>query len=285
MERPEARASLFNLDLARLGFTMPELAEVEYYRRQWNAGIGNRVIKIAQHPDKRVFRGTDTRALHRELAGARLLTSEARGKRMLFRFSNENWLGLHLGMSGKMQTARPDFRPQKHDHLVLYQRERALVFTDARQFGRVQFHHGKTAPAWWENGVPEIVSAKFNRPFLDRFLHRHRKAPIKAVVLMQSGFSGIGNWMADEILWRAKILPAKLAGKLSARERAELFRATKFVARESLRIIGPDDSTLPRTWLIHERWRVGGKCPRHKTVLRRATIGGRTTAWCPKCQK
>ena len=89
MERQEARASLFNLDLARLGFTMPELAEVEYFRRQWNAGIGNRVIKIAQHADKRVFRGTDTRALRRELAGARLLTSEARGKRMLFRFSNE----------------------------------------------------------------------------------------------------------------------------------------------------------------------------------------------------
>ena len=126
----------------------------------------------------------------------------------------------------------------------------------------------------------EIVLAKFNRAFLDRFLDRHRKAPIKAVVLMQSGFSGIGNWMADEILWRAKVSPSKLAGKLSAGERDELFRATKFVARESLRIIGPDDSTLPRTWLIHERWRAGGKCPRHKTVLRRATIGGRTTAWC-----
>jgi formamidopyrimidine-DNA glycosylase len=285
MEQQDARASLFNLHLARLGFTMPELAEVEYFRRQWNAGIGHRVIKIALHADKRVFRDTNTPALRKDLAGARLLTSEARGKRMLFRFSNENWLGLHLGMSGKMQTARPDFRPQKHDHFVLYQRKRALVFTDARQFGRVQFHHGKTAPAWWDNGVPEIVSDKFDHAFLERFLDRHRKAPIKAVVLMQSGFSGIGNWMADEILWRAKILPSKRAGKLSAGERDELFRATKFVARESLRIIGPDDSTLPRTWLIHERWRAGGKCPRHKTVLRRATIGGRTTAWCPKCQR
>jgi formamidopyrimidine-DNA glycosylase len=264
---------------------MPELAEVEYFRRQWNAGIGHRVIKIALHSGKRIFRGTNTRALREELAGEHLLTSEARGKRMLFRFSNENWLGLHLGMSGKMQVAHPDFRPQKHDHLVLYQRERALVFADARQFGRVQFHHGKTAPTWWENGVPEIVSAKFNRAFLDRFLDRHRKAPIKAVVLMQSGFSGIGNWMGDEILWRARILPSKRAGKLSAGERDELFRATRLVARESLRIIGPDDSTLPRTWLIHERWRAGGKCPRHKTFLRRAVIGGRTTAWCPRCQR
>src|SRR5438477_3442768 len=110
---------------------MPELAEVEYFRRRWNAGIGHRVIKIALHPHKRVFRGTNTRALREELAGAHLLSSEARGKRMLFRFSNENWLGLHLGMSGKMRTGSSDFYPQKHDHLVLYQRQRALVFSDA----------------------------------------------------------------------------------------------------------------------------------------------------------
>ena len=264
---------------------MPELAEVEYFRRRWNAGIGHRVVRIAMHTRKRVFRGTDTRALRRQLTGARLLTSEARGKRMLFRFSSANWLGLHLGMSGRMQIAASDFRAQKHDHLVLYQRERALVFTDARQFGRVQFHHGATAPGWWENGVPEIVSEKFDREFLARFLNRHRKAPIKAVVLMQSGFSGIGNWMADEILWRAKIVPSKRAGRLNAQERNQLFRATKFVARESLRIIGPDDSKLPRSWLIHERWREGGKCPRDKTLLHRATIGGRTTAWCPRCQR
>jgi formamidopyrimidine-DNA glycosylase len=153
---------------------MPELAEVEYFRRRWNAGIGHRVLKVALHPRKRVFRGTDTRALREDLSGTHLLTSEARGKRMLFRFSRENWLGLHLGMSGRMQTAAPDFCPQKHDHLVLYQRERALVFTDARQFGRVQFHHGNDAPAWWENGVPEIVSEKFDRAFLDQFLDRHR---------------------------------------------------------------------------------------------------------------
>jgi formamidopyrimidine-DNA glycosylase len=168
---------------------------------------------------------------------------------------------------------------------VLHQREHALVFTDARQFGRVQFHHGKKAPSWWENDVPEILSDKFDRAFLGRFLDRHRKAPINGVVLMQSGFSGIGNWMADEILWRARILPSKRTGRLNAKERDQLFRATKFVAQESLRIIGPDDSKLPRSWLIHERWREGGKCPRHKTLLRRATIGGRTTAWCPKCQK
>ncbi len=264
---------------------MPELAEVEYFRRRWDAGIGHRVTRIAFHARKRVFRGTNTRSLKRELTGSRLVSSTARGKRMLFRFSNENWLGLHLGMTGKMEVAPADFRPRKHDHLVLYQDERALVFRDSRQFGRVQFHHGAKSPAWWNEVVPEIASRAFTRKFFDDFLDRHGRAPIKAVLLMQSGFSGIGNWMADEVLWRAKVLPSKRTQELNETERTRLFRATRFVARESLRYMGPDDSDLPRGWLIHERWQSSGKCPRHGTTLRRERIGGRMTAWCPKCQR
>jgi formamidopyrimidine-DNA glycosylase len=264
---------------------MPELAEVEYFRRRWDAGRGDRVVKILLHAGNRVFRATNTRTLREHLTDARLLRSEARGKRMLFRFSADSWLGLHLGMSGKLRIEKTDFRPQKHDHLVLYQCERALVFADPRQFGRVQFHYGQTPPEWWNETIPEIDSPQFNRAFFDDFLDRHRKAPIKAVLLMQSGFSGIGNWMADEILWRARVLPSKSVIALTGKERAALFRATRFVARVSLRLMAHDLSDPPKSWLIHQRWRDGGKCPRHGTALRRATIGGRTTAWCPKCQR
>src|SRR6267143_4938035 len=264
---------------------MPELAEVEYFRRRWDVGIGDRVFKVSLHSRKHLFRETDTAALRRNLIGTRLSRSEARGKRMLFCFSGDNWLGLHLGMTGKLRVEPANFRPAKHDHLVLYQRDRALVFTDSRQFGRVQFHHGKDAPVWWDSAIPEIASASFRRAFFEDFLKRHGKAPIKAVLLMQSGFSGIGNWMADEILWRAKVLPSKITGSLSSKERGALFRATRFIARESLQITAPDLSDPPKSWLIHQRWRAGGKCPRNGTMLRRARIGGRTTAWCPRCQR
>jgi formamidopyrimidine-DNA glycosylase len=159
-----------------------------------------------------------------------LLSSRARGKRMLFRFSNENWLGVHLGMTGRLENHRADFQPQKRDHLVFFQHQQALVFRDVRQFGRVQFHHGKSTPDWWNESVPEI--ADLTRAFFDRFITRHSKAPIKAVLLMQSGFSGIGNWMADEILWRAGILPGKRGGELRENEHARLYRAVRFVARE-----------------------------------------------------
>ncbi len=263
---------------------MPELAEVEYFRRQWDAGLGHKILAVNLHPRKRIFRGTDTHALVRNLAGSTLLRSVARGKRMLFVFSGDNLLGLHLGMTGKMRIEKPEFRPEKHDHLVLEQARRSLVFRDSRQFGRVRFHHGESEPDWWRAGVPEINERGFDQNFLDEFLRRHGKAPIKAVLLMQNGFSGIGNWMADEILWRARIHPATRSAKLTKKNRTALLKETKFVARESLRTLGKDFSDPPKSWLIHQRWKSGGICPKHKIKLRRATIGGRTTAWCPKCQ-
>lgn len=275
---------------------MPELAEVEWYRKQWDAGRDDVIVDLALHSRKRVFRGTNTRELRRRLVGAKFLRSAARGKRMLFEFCGNNpetmrarenirsWLGIHLGMTGKIHVAPANFRPAKHDHLVLYQRERALVFRDSRQFGRVRFHHGADEPDWWKSDAPEIMSPEFNRKFLDQFLDRHRKAPIKAGLLMQNGFPGIGNWMADEILWRAKILPSHRAGSLRDDKRAALLRETKFVVRKSLETLGQNFSDPPRSWLIHERWNRNGICPRHHTPLRHATIGGRTTAWCPRCQ-
>jgi formamidopyrimidine-DNA glycosylase len=102
---------------------------------------------------------------------------------------------------------------------------------------------------------------------------------------MQNGFSGVGNWMADEILWRAAIHPATRAEMLSQTRRRNLFRATKFVATRSLETLGDDFSDPPRGWLIHQKWKREGVCPKHRTRLSRAIIGGRSTVWCPRCQK
>jgi len=264
---------------------MPELAEVEFFRKQWDPGLGQKIRAVQLHPRKRIFRGSDPRKIVEHLTGRRFVRSYARGKQMLFEFSGGNWIGIHLGMTGKLRTEPAGFRPEKHDHLVLQQARQALVFRDARLFGRARFHHGKAQPEWWQTGVPEISSDKFDRAFLNRFLARHPRAPIKAVILMQNGFAGIGNWMADEILWRARIVPSVLAGALSGHQRARLLRETRFVASESLRIIGPDFSDPPPDWLIHQKWKCDGICPRHRSPLRKAIIGGRTTAWCPKCQK
>ena len=263
---------------------MPELAEVEYYRRQWDSGIGKRITAVELHAQKRIFRGSDPREIKRRLTHSRLVESCSRGKQMLFRFTGGSWIGLHLGMTGTLRTEPADFAPEKHDHLVLRQAAQALVFRDPRLFGRVRFHHGKDNPPWWSAATPEIGSRAFSPAFLDEFLRRHRRAPIKAVLLLQSGFPGVGNWMADEILWRARIAPQTPSGALTLPQQIAVRKATRFVSREALRIIGRDFSDPPRSWLIHHRWRPGGLCPRDRTPLERATIGGRTTAWCATCQ-
>ena len=125
---------------------MPELAEVEFYRKRWHPGLGRRVVVVRAHPSARVFRTSPARRIQCALAGSTLLSSAAAAKQLLFRFSGGRWLGIHLGMSGELRTAPPDYAPQKHDHLVLVQRERCLVFTDPRMFGRVRFALGRHPP-------------------------------------------------------------------------------------------------------------------------------------------
>ena len=264
---------------------MPELAEVEWFRKQWNPGIGREIVEVKAHSRKYVFRGTDGEALRENLIGQKLLGSKRSGKQMLFEGSGNNWLGIHLGMTGKTRVASPDFQPAKHDHLILYQRDRALVFTDPRQLGQVRFQHGEDEPNWWKERPPEIDSGKFDRKWFDQFLDRHQKAPIKAALLMQNGFPGIGNWMADEILWRAKILPSRRIRKLTTHERGAIFRMAKWVVRRSLETLGKDFSDPPKDWLIHQKWKRGGICPIHRTPLKHAAVAGRTTAWCAKCQR
>ena len=264
---------------------MPELAEVEYYRKIWDPGLGGLVTAVQLHGEKRIFRGSDVRALQRRLVRQTLMRSEARGKQMLFVFGEGDYLGIHLGMSGQLRVEPAGFRAEKHDHLVLQQPERALVLRDERLFGRVRYSHGDDLPEWWAAIAPAISSGQWTKAALAKFLQRHGRAPIKAVLLSQVGFPGVGNWMADEILWRAQIAPRTLAGKIGAPKLAALYRSTRFVARAALEIIGTDWSDPPPTWLLHERWKTGGKCPKHGTTLQRATIGGRTTAWCARCQK
>jgi formamidopyrimidine-DNA glycosylase len=315
---------------------MPELAEVEFFRKRWHqAARGRRIVRVHTHDGKKLLRGIDLPALRRALTGATLESSEARAKQMLFRFSSGAQLGIHLGMSGDLTVAPASHVPRKHDHLVLFTagdgdaapkkpalseangprspgrgegaaapdasrlrpgpsraEGHALVFADPRMFGRVLFHRGDDPPAWWTKIAPALDSPEFTFAAVAAFLRRRARAPIKAVLLMQERFPGIGNWMADEILWRAAIHPARLAGSLDQTEVRTLWRECRGVARRALATIaGPGDylppdlnAHIPQTWLFWHRWEDGGRCPKTKQPLRRAEIGGRTTCWSPARQ-
>jgi len=271
---------------------MPELAEVEYYRKRWSVGHGAKILGVEVHPRSRIFRDTSIQTIVREIRGSFLRNSSAAAKQMLFQFSNQQWLGLHLGMTGELRVEPHDYAVQQHDHCVFRQEKRSLVFTDPRMFGRIQYHHGGEKPAWWTSIAPAVLSDQFTTSALASFLKRRARAPIKAVILMQEQFPGIGNWMADEILWRSAIHPRRPAGSLTATEQQTLRRECRQVCRLALRKIAgrgdylqPDlNGHIPDTWLFNHRWRDGGRCPKSGVKLIREVVGGRTTCWSPARQ-
>ena len=274
---------------------MPELAEVEFYRKRWHqAAAGQTVVAVSMHDRAKVFRrGRTAAALRSALPGHKLRSSTAAAKQMCFRFGDDLWLGLHLGMSGELRIEPAGYAAGKHDHLVLYTARHALVFTDPRMFGAVEFHRGAGAPAWWSCLAPPILSPAFTTDAIAAFLRRRARAPIKAVLLMQERFPGIGNWMADEVLWRAAIHPKRLAGSLRPAEVRPLWRECRRVCRLALATIAgrgnylpPDlNAHIPATWLFRHRWADGGRCPKTGGPLVREKIGGRTTCWSPARQK
>ena len=116
-------------------------------------------------------------------------------------------------------------------------------------------------------------------------LFERRKAPIKALLLDQRILSGIGNWIADEALYHARIAPARTASSLSSAELSALRRAIHYVVKTAVDA-GADETRYPKGWMFHHRWggargveKIGGK------HIVRDTVGGRTTAWVPGLQK
>jgi len=142
---------------------MPELAEVDYFRRRWDVGLGRKVSAVFLNPRARVGRGIDARAMARALEGAKLLESSAAAKQMAFRFSGGVWLGVHLGMTGRLEAGDAGRAPTPYDHFKLTMTGgRELAFVDPRQFGRIQFWQGEGAPGWWEKIPPAILSPEFS---------------------------------------------------------------------------------------------------------------------------
>ena len=98
---------------------MPELAEVEYFRRRWQPGVGRKVATVFLNPKARIGRGVDVKAMSKALTGAKLIESFAAAKQMAFCFSGNVWLGVHLGMTGRLEAGDADREPTPYDHFKL----------------------------------------------------------------------------------------------------------------------------------------------------------------------
>jgi formamidopyrimidine-DNA glycosylase len=263
---------------------MPELAEVFYHSKNWTPGLGQTVQSIELHGNARVFRGGDVAALEDGLLKRKLQGIHTHGKQMLFDFSGGQWLWLHLGMTGALSAPAQPYEATKHDHLVLHLRERTLVFNDPRQFGAVRHYASKGFPEFWQALPPQVQDETFTLELLTSALARHGRTPLKALLLDQAIFPGIGNWMADEVMWQIKLPPQTLAGALGKAQLKTLHRTLRKICQVSLATIGVDWGDPPNSWLFRHRWEKGHACPRCQAALVREELRGRTACWCPTCQ-
>ena len=157
---------------------MPELGEVEYFKRIWSIAEGQ-CVKNVVFSNKRIFRKTDLEALD-SISGSIFIKSLRRGKQLCFLFSNNKWLGIHLGMTGKLMYEKEKAKYKySHLELLLYNNHK-LIFQDPRLFGLVLFHQGKNSPAWWSHLKPEIISNQYTFEVMNDFLNRRKRALSKA---------------------------------------------------------------------------------------------------------
>jgi formamidopyrimidine-DNA glycosylase len=277
---------------------MPELPEVETLARGLQRELAGRRL-LSLELGKTDFMDNPAE-IERELPGSQILRVERYGKFMLLRLerfaeiqnvTRESALLVHLGMTGTM-VPRPANEPRaKHTHLVgLLDDGRELRYIDPRRFGRIAWLAGeKLREELRRFGADPLVIS------LEEFAQRirGRRARIKAMLLDQGVLRGVGNIYADESLWKAKIHPARIGARLSVEEVKSMHGAMRQILEKAIVLRGSSISDFldargePGEYQLHHKayGREGKACYRCKTPIRRIVVAGRSSFFCPNCQK
>jgi len=275
---------------------MPELPEVEHVVRGLRrAVLGRRVVAVDVNLP-RLLAGVSPASFKRKLRGARIQAVNRRGKYILIEFDNALVLLVHLRMTGKFLCIGPEQSLPPYSHVVFYlDDDRRLVFCDMRQFGRIRLVAAKKLSALpqIETLAPEPFTDDFSFDYFLGTLARSRRS-LKQLLLDQTRILGLGNIYASEALFLARISPLKAADRLSKARALRLHQAIRDVLQEAidagstLRIDLTDGEgsyfgTTERFWRVYER--AGEPCVNCGTRIKREVQGGRSTYFCPKCQK
>jgi len=270
---------------------MPELPEVETVRRGLEPHLTGRRIEAV-----RTFRA-DLRFPLPELSrltGRVCRGTARRGKYLLFAF-DEMMLVWHLGMTGRFHVLPADTPRQPHEHVrLLLEGGEALIYRDARRFGYAGLLPSDAwqRHAWFVRLGPEPLGDEFNA---DRLAARckGRKGPIKPLLMNAGVVVGVGNIYACEALFRAGIHPARAAGRIGRGRLQRLVEAVHAVLSEAIASGGSTISDFARvdgspgyfahTFAVYGR--AGEDCPRCGNAIRRRVQAGRSSFYCPRCQR
>ena len=270
---------------------MPELPEVETIARGLAGRVMGDVIESVWLGEKREPLKSPPQEIAGTLTGKRIASVRRLGKHIVFDLARDHeprpaaqWI-VHLGMTGQMLVSRPEVEIAKHTHaIVKLASGRELRFVDPRRFGRLSVAHG-----FETSGSEPLEISEEN--FISLFCAR--KTPIKSALLNQKLLRGVGNIYADESLYRAGVRPRRRAASLTRDELHKLYRAVQKVLKEAIAAGGSSVSDYVdadgEEGFFQLRHRVYGRegkpCYKCKTPIKRVVIAGRSSHYCPKCQR
>ena len=277
------------------GAELPELPEVETIVRGLQAVLpGRRVVELRAG---KVNMMEDPEKLGDSIPGSQLVAVRRHGKFLqlelqpLAKEARRLHLLIHLGMTGQLTVTAANEAIPPHTHAFFTLDDgRELRFRDARRFGRMLLapESMKTQVLGKLGADPlEVTAEEFRRQL------EHRRARIKALLLDQSVFRGMGNIYTDESLWRSKIHPARLAANLKREEIARLYAAMRHILEAAIRLggssisdyIGADGQSGEFQMRHRVYQREGEKCVRCRGRIARMIVAGRSSYYCPQCQR
>ena len=275
---------------------MPELPEVETIVRTLSPQVKDRVINAVHTFLPKTF------AAGAEIAAsafpARILGVRRRGKLLLMDIEGGYVLAFHLKMTGKLFVYGEKEKPHKHTRMAFDLAAEGglpaarLFFDDIRTFGFCRLMKPEDLPTWpfWKKLGPEPLTLG-KSAFIAAF--KGKRGAIKALLLDQTMIAGIGNIYADEACFRTNIRPSSPASALTDTQLATLLENVKAVLNESIAECGSsirdyrdangDAGAFQNLFRVYGR--TGQECLTCKAVLEKTVVAGRTTVFCPKCQK
>jgi len=249
---------------------MPELPEVEHARGCLERWLRGRVV---------------TRAFARALVGRRVESVTRRGKWVRVSLSDGMLLFAHLGMTGRWMRRAPDDPRERWERARIDAGGVSARLVDPRRFGKLVVARTDT-PAWRALG-PDPVADRLDARALGERL-RGRSRAVKEALMDQAVVSGVGNILATEALWNARLDPRSRTDALTVADVRALSRGLRAAIAYGLSLQKGDDAAYAQDADAENPFRVYGRsgepCPRCRTPLARIVLGGRSTTFCPGCQ-
>ena len=272
---------------------MPELPEVETVRRGLEKLILGKTIQSVDVKYPKMIH-TDLDAFCQDLPGQEIRAMGRRGKYLLFYLSDKVLIS-HLRMEGKYFYYPDQVPERKHAHVLIHFKDGGtLVYEDVRKFGTMELLAPELLEAYFISKQlgPEPTEKDFD---LERFklaLKRSKK-PIKSHLLDQTLVVGLGNIYVDEVLWRAKVHPARISQGLTAQEAKKVHDETINVLGQAVEKGGStirtytntfgEDGTMQEFHQVYDK--TGQACSRCGSIIEKIQLGGRGTHFCPECQR